>query len=297
MKTTLLLASPTDFHLRHTVMSHGWRELPPFHVDETGTLRRVLHLPSGKIVVTCVTENDGSLILESEHKQKLTARDEAEIKHQISDCLRLNESYETFYSVVTKHKQFAWVGNIRAGRLLRGPTVFEDIVKMLCTTNCNWGATEKMVKSLVRTRGTKYADDLYTFPTPKQLEGVTEEFLRDEIRMGYRAAYLIELVDAINNGNLDVESWKHSTLSTPELYKELRKIKGIGEYAAGNILKLLGRYDYLAIDSWCRMKFSQLRKRGEPVEDKAIAAYYAKYKEWQGLFMWLDVTKDWYDLD
>src|SRR5882724_1131825 len=297
MKTNLNLAAPTDFHLRHTVMSHGWRELPPFHVDDSGTFRRVLHLSSGKIAVATVTETNDSLTIAAEHKQKLSAKDEAEIKHQVADCLRLNESYEAFYTIVAKHKQFAWAGNVRAGRLLRSPTVFEDIVKMLCTTNCNWGATEKMVKSLVRLRGTQYAGDLFTFPTPKQLEGVTEEFLRVEIRMGYRAQYLMEMVDAINSGKLDVESWKHSTLATPELYKELRKVKGIGDYAAGNILKLLGRYDYLAIDSWCRMKFSQLRKRGEPVEDKMISAYYAKFKEWQGLFMWLDVTKDWYKLD
>ena len=296
MKTILSVPVPHDFHLRHTVMSHGWRELPPFHLSESGTLSRVLNLPSGKIVIAAIAETNGSLTLDIEHRQKLSAKDEAEIKHQIEDCLRLNESYETFYTIVTKHKQFAWVKDMRAGRLLRSPSVFEDIVKMLCTTNCNWGATEKMVKSLVRLRGTQYSEDLYSFPTPKQLEGITEEFLRDEIRMGYRAQYLIEMVDAINTGKLDVESWKDSNLPTPDLYKELRKIKGIGDYAAGNILKLLGRYDYLAIDSWCRMKFSELRKRGEPVEDKAIAAYYKKYKEWQGLFMWLDVTKDWYDL-
>ena len=181
--------------------------------------------------------------------------------------------------------------------MLRSPTLFEDIVKMLCTTNCNWGATEKMIGALVRQCGTKFRDDFYSFPTPQQLFGVSEEFLRDEIRMGYRAPYLVELIAAINNEGLDVESWKQSQLPTPDLYKQLRKVKGIGDYAAGNILKLLGRYDYLALDSWCRMKFSQLRKRGEPVEDKVIAAYYAKYREWQGLFMWLDVTKDWYDRD
>jgi N-glycosylase/DNA lyase len=152
-----------------------------------------------------------------------------------------------------------------------------------------------MVRALVRLRGTRFRDDFYAFPTPAQLSGSSEDFFRNEIRMGYRAPYLIEMVDAVVSGQLDVESWKHSDLSTPELYKELRKVKGIGDYAAGNILKLLGRYDYLAIDSWCRMKFSKLRKRGKPVEDKVIAAYYAKYKEWQGLFMWMDVTKDWYD--
>ncbi|HZS43856.1 MAG TPA: hypothetical protein VFC63_02030 [Blastocatellia bacterium] len=277
-------------------MSHGWCELPPFHTDhEANVLRRVLTLPSGKVVLVSISDAEGSLALDVEHRQKLSSKDEADIKHQTSDCLRLNENYQTFYTVIGKHKQFAWVAEIRAGRLLRSPSVFEDLVKMLCTTNCNWGATEKMVGSLVRLCGTHFRDDYYAFPTPKQLLGLSEKFFREEIRLGYRAPYLIEMVESINNGQLDVESWKHSNLPTPELYKELRKVKGIGDYAAGNILKLLGRYDYLAIDSWCRMKFSKLRKRGKPVDDEMIAAYYAKYKEWQGLFMWMDVTKDWYE--
>src|SRR5690242_18427945 len=108
MKTNLSLPIPADFHLQNTVMSHGWRELPPFHVSDPGMFRRVLGLSSGKIAVAAVTEKNGSLGLEVEHKQKLSARDETEIKNQISDCLRLNESFEMFYTVVAKHKQFAW---------------------------------------------------------------------------------------------------------------------------------------------------------------------------------------------
>jgi len=39
-------------------------------------------------------------------------------------------------------------------------------------------------------------------------------------------------------------------LTTEALFQELRSIKGVGAYSAGNILKLLGRYDYLGLDSW-----------------------------------------------
>src|SRR6266545_2400997 len=35
-----------------------------------------------------------------------------------------------------------------AGRLLRSPTVFEDAVKTLCTTNCSWALTRLMVERL-----------------------------------------------------------------------------------------------------------------------------------------------------
>jgi hypothetical protein len=48
----------------------------------------------------------------------------------------------------------------------------------------------------------------------------------------------------------------------------------VGPYAAGNLLKLLGHYDYLAIDSWCRMKFFELHKGGRKVLDKTIEKFY-----------------------
>lgn len=46
----------------------------------------------------------------------------------------------------------AWV--VRgAGRMIRSPTVFEDVVKTICTTNCAWSATIRMVSALVEHLG------------------------------------------------------------------------------------------------------------------------------------------------
>jgi hypothetical protein len=91
-----------------------------------------------------------------------------------------------------------------------------------------------------------------------------------------------------------VGSWRDSSVPTPELFAEVRSVKGIGPYAAGNILKLLGRYDYLGIDSWCRKKFFDLFKDGRIVSDRTIERHYAPFGKWRGLLFWLDVTEDWY---
>jgi len=56
---------------------------------------------------------------------------------------------------VTANGEFAWIRQERAGRLLRSPDRFEDVVKMICTTNCAWGATERMVANLVNKIGTR----------------------------------------------------------------------------------------------------------------------------------------------
>ena len=116
-----------------------------------------------------------------------------------------------------------------------------------------------------------------------------------EVRAGYRAPYLKELADRVSSGELNVETWLTSPLSTAELVKEIRGVKGAGPYAAENLLKLLGRYDGLALDSWTRAKFFKVRNKGRKANDKKIERYYSRFKEWRGLALWCDVTRDWLD--
>jgi len=102
-----------------------------------------------------------------------------------------------------------------------------------------------------------------------------------------------ELADRVASGELDVEQWLTSDLPTSELVKQIKGVKGVGNYAAENLLKLLGRYDGLALDSWTRAKFFKVRNNGRKANDKKIARYYARFNEWRGLALWCDVTRDW----
>ena len=142
--------------------------------------------------------------------------------------------------------------------------------------------------------GVHFEDGLYSFPTPEALAGVPESFIRKEIRAGYRSPYLKEFAEAVASGTMDVESWRHSVLPTEELFRCVRSVKGVGDYAAGNILKLLGRYDYLGLDSWVRGKFYETHHNGRRVSDKTIERAYAPFGKWRGLFFWLEMTRDWY---
>jgi len=119
------------------------------------------------------------------------------------------------------------------------------------------------------------------------------KFYVNEVRSGYRASYLKELADRVASGELDVEGWSKSPLPTAELTRELRSVKGVGPYAAENVLKLLGRYDGLALDSWTRAKFFRVRNNGRKTTDKKIARYYSRFNEWRGLAFWCDMTRDW----
>ena len=288
------IPTPRKFNFWSTVYSHGWCALPPFRVDkESRHFRLVVPYADGGCGEVTLREEEGALIvsLGSKHVRQEHV---AEIANSVSSILRFEESLDPFYAEAKKIPRYRWVAKRGAGRMLRCPTVFEDIVKMICTTNCSWALTETMVNALVTKLGTRIRGEMYSFPTPSAIAVRSESFLRKEIRCGYRAPYLLELSRRIVNGSLDVERWRHSEESTEILFEQLRSVKGVGEYAAGNILKLLGRYDYLGLDSWSRGKFYERYKNGRKVKDATIEKHYAPLGKWKGLFLWMDVTKDWY---
>jgi 3-methyladenine DNA glycosylase/8-oxoguanine DNA glycosylase len=292
MNSTLKL--PKDFIFWRTVYSHGWCALLPFEIDKKNEcLIRVLEFSSGKKVVAKISDQKKQT-LNIFLSKNLSKIEREEAVTQLRSCFRLDEDYSEFYTEASKNADFKWVPKAGAGRLLRAPTVFEDVVKMICTTNCSWALTEIMVKNLCTKLGTKVQDSRFTFPSPEVIGDCSEKYLRREIRAGYRAPYILELSRRITKGNIDIEKWRTSGLSTEELFKEVRSVKGIGPYAAGNILKLLGRYDYLGIDSWCRSKFFEIHRNGKMCSDRVIEKHYKHFGKWRGLFFWMDVTKNWY---
>ena len=218
---------------------------------------------------------------------------ERTIVNDVRHMFRLDDDLALFYRAMSADPDFAWIRLEGAGRLLRAPTVFEDLVKMICTTNCSWAMTDKMVTSLVESLGRESKDGRRTFPTPEAMALMPLKFYVNEVRAGYRAAYLKELAERVAAGELDVTEWLSSELPTPELLKKMKSVKGVGNYAAENLLKLVGRYDGLALDSWTRAKFARIRNSGRKASDKKIARFYSRFNSWQGLALWCDLTKDW----
>jgi N-glycosylase/DNA lyase len=304
MRNNIEISTTVDFNFWRTVYSHGWCALNPFIVDkENQSLNRLFELQNGKLIYSRIKLADPlKLRIEYQARDELNKTEKNELVKQIKNIFRIDDNFEDFYSIAKMDYHFNWVYKIKAGRLLRSPTVFEDLVKLICTTNCSWLLTEIMVKNLTTKLGKKILvkngngtnTTQFSFPTPNAIAAVDEKFLRSEIRVGYRAPYLLELAKKVACGELGLEIWKDDKLSTIDLFKMVKSVKGVGPYAAGNMLKLLGHYDYLAIDSWCRTKFFELYKNGRKVSDKTIEKFYDHYGKWRGLFFWMDVTKNWY---
>jgi 3-methyladenine DNA glycosylase/8-oxoguanine DNA glycosylase len=314
MKTSLYIDVPSEFSFRSTLNSHGWSGLRPFELDDKNwRLGCVLSLPEDGPVHASISEETQRLRIDLDRKMK----DDDALKQQIRHILRLDDDLGDFYRVIMGNPRLGWVVERRAGRLLRSSTVFEDLVKTICTTNCSWGLTKAMVTNLVeklgepvlskpaRSRGrslsepAKFGESMnneavkHAFPTPQIMASVGPEFYRDEIRAGYRSQYFVELAESVASGRLDPEKWLHSDLPTPELKKEMKKVKGVGDYAAENLLKLVGHYDGLALDSWLRAQFYKHHNKEQTCPDKVIERHYAKYGRWRGLVIWCDMTERW----
>ena len=288
----ITLPTPRHFSFQRTAISHGWCELLPFAFDQANwELTRVMDL--GEKPPVTVIMRSGKNHVSITPSRRLNKTDTARVLRDARHILRLDDDLSTFYEATGAVPEFAWIGKQGAGRMLRSPTVYEDLVKMICTTNCSWSLTEKMVTGLVQGLGRESDDGRKSFPTPEDMAAMPLDFYVDQVRSGYRAPYLKELADRVASGELDVENWLTSDLSTADLVKEIKGVKGAGNYAAENLLKLVGRYDGLALDSWTRAKFFKVRNNGRKTNDKKIERYYSRFKEWRGLALWCDVTQDW----
>jgi 3-methyladenine DNA glycosylase/8-oxoguanine DNA glycosylase len=278
---------PVD--LWRTLTSHGVAELPPQSVDEGArTLETTLLLPRGRARTIRVRPGrKGHARIEGEG---IGAADGRVLESTARHMLRLDADLSRFYDAAREDPDLAWAA-AGAGRMLRSPTVFEDVVKTICTTNCTWSATVRMTTALVDHLGIEAPDGRRTFPTPAAMAEAGEGFYRDVARAGYRGAYLRALADDVAEGSLDLETLNDPALPDDEVAARLLALPGCGPYAAAHMMMLLGRYSRLILDSWTRPKYASLN--GRKATDRTIERRFRRYKEYAGLAFWLYLTRDW----
>ena len=272
---------PPNFSFDAVVRSHGWYDLPPFAYDtKAGTL--TTRLPSGE-----VSFRSGDGFLEAAGRGVPRA--------ELSRAARRVFSLEVDLSAGA-HRFAGMPGLVRGlarggGRMLRAPSLFEDAVKMLFTTNCSWAATRGMVVRLIDLA----ADESGAFPTPAAVARIAPSRLKSRVRCGYRAVALSRFARRVDSGRLDLSAWERPDLPAAELREAILAEHGFGPYAAEGLMRVLGRHDFLAIDSWVRKRYRQLHRGPAKTVDRAIARRYARYGDLRGLALWLEVTSHWHE--
>jgi 3-methyladenine DNA glycosylase/8-oxoguanine DNA glycosylase len=272
-----------------TLLSHGVAELPPNVVDPDGAWLETVLAASGRAwPVRLAAAGPGRARLELPPEAPAD-----ELTAAVRHMLRLDEDLSAFYARAAEDPQLGWVAE-GAGRMLRSPTVFEDLVKTICTTNCTWAATVRMVSALVGELGTPAvgAPARRSFPAPAAMAAAGDDFYAGVAKTGYRGAYLRSVATEAADGRLDLEALADPALPDDEVVERLLALPGVGPYACAHMMMLLGRYRRLILDSWTRPTYRRLAGRPR-VTDKGIEKAFRRYRDYAGLAFWLTLTRDW----
>jgi len=274
---------PAAFHFRDVVFSHGWVQLPPHAWDvDTETLARIERLPDGRVVrysVRAEATPQRRLVLETDGGADTLPL----LLQQVRWTLALDEDFREFYALCAAEPGLRGAAERGQGRILRSPTVWEDVVKTLFSVNTTWGQTIAMTRNLTALCGEPHSEAGRTFPTPAAVAALEPEELQRVCRVGYRAGPLSRLARDLAEGRLDLEALKDPALTTEEVESRLRALQGIGPYAAANVLMLLGRYDHLPVDSWFRKTVREGWFEGGAVSDRELVAAFDRFRPYRTL--------------
>ena len=238
MGSAFSIQTPTDYHFPRDVCSYGYFLLAPNQWDPArAALGRPLNLEGGVATLVIHQPEGVGAELRVRSDRTLSRRERAQATAQIARMLRLDDGgVAEFHRVDPRWKAAG------RGRLFRSPTFFEDVVKTVTSCNVTWPSTVAMNRRLCEVINP-------AFPTPAQLARRRPATLRARCGVGYRDARLVALAKLFASGAIDPDWYEDASTPDDGVYEALLELPGIGPYAAGNIMQLLGRYSRLAIDS------------------------------------------------
>lgn len=242
MGSRFTITPPEDYEVARDVCSYGYFRLAPNRWDaERQVLQRVLDLDGGLARVEVAQGGTRGAPLTVTCDRALSRADKALAITMLRWMLHIDgagshAAVAAFHTIDPRWKKTG------RGRIFRSPTFFEDLVKTVTSCNVTWAVTVTMNRRLCEVINAG-------FPRPEQLARRRAASLRSRCSVGYRDVRLIELGKMCVRGELDAPWFEDPANDDQVVYKRLLTLPGIGPYAAANMMQLLGRYGFLAIDS------------------------------------------------
>ncbi len=226
-----------------TALLHGGVGLPPFGWDGA---RLHLRLPAGRVRVA-----DGG---------QVRWRGDRPDVGVLRRVLGLEDDLSGLWAACDALPELRWVRPLGAGRVLRSPTVWQDLLATLAGTRASYASTRAMLRSLPG-------------PGPAQLLDA------DLARWGFRGRWLRALAGSVAGG-WDPEGLQDASLDDAEVQRRVRALPGFGPFAAAQLAPLLGRPRPVVLDGWLR---SALGGAGE----QDVRERFAGMGRWAGTGAWL----------
>ena len=281
-RLTMQLKRPFDW--RRLVFAHGWVHLAPFvYCEQTHMLTRPLRRGLGSVKVSITPTPPraragkvDSLTVAIEHDTPLDRQDKPFIRQQIERMLRLAEDFSAFHELCRSDELLRFVARHRCGGLLRAPTAFEDVIKTVATTNCDWRNTKSMCEKLCA------LDRDGNFPDPQTILRYNVRQLASKTKCGYRARTMRTIAAMTVEGKLPLDEWA-SAREFDRIAEVLGGVWGIGPYALSHILVLLGDYRAIPVDSEIIKYLRKTHFNGRSVSPKKAVEPYERYGDFRFL--------------
>ena len=284
------------FSLFSTVVSHGWYQTLPYRwVEDDAALLRAEALRDGRVMLVRIEEAKSprrghiDLVVTVTGEAAKDPGIAAEMARRVRVMLHADEDLRGFYALCRTVPDLHEALKQGAGRCMRAPTLWEDVIKTILGTNVTWRQAVSMINRLAQLGDPSPADPtLRAWPTPGQVVRAKEKFLRDTVRAGYRSPYIMELAVAQKSGALDLDAIDAAArkMTESELYKALIALKGVGKSSAHFLMNLLGHYDHLPVDSATYAYAKRELFNGKRPTEKQIRKLFARYGKWQSLAYW-----------
>jgi len=284
------------FSVYATAISHGWYQTLPFRLDPaTHVLQRAEQLMDGSVLLLEMWDEasktrghrDAVIKVSGERARDPGVVDEMARRARV--MLHLDEDLRGFYTLARRRADLAHVIEHGAGRIMRAPTLWEDVIKTVFGTNVLWSQAVVMINR-VADLGDAYPGDptIKAWPSPGRIVRAGERHLRDIVRAGYRAPYILELAAAQKSGAIDFDAIdaQSRTDDAGTLFKKLLALKGVGKSSAHFLMNLLGHYDHISIDSATYAYAKRALFRGKRPTEKQIRKRFAEFGRWQSLVYW-----------
>jgi N-glycosylase/DNA lyase len=263
---------PATFDLAAVVRTHGWVDLAPWRWA-AGRLTRRERI-AGVIGELTVRQSAPSRVIATWRARTTPAGADVHGAVRAVVARALSWDWDTGTVLALAHALDPAAADLLArggGRLLRGTTFYEDFAKTVCTINTSWAGTVAMAARLVERVGRG------AFPTPGAVLRFGEARLRQECRLGFRAATLHRgTARLLADGAIDRAG--HGAAATLG-YDYLVSLFGIGPYAAAHCRVLLHDFSRLPVDS---VVVAHARDRLGLARD-AVEAHFARWGDYRFL--------------
>lgn len=239
----MTLAARGPFRLPAVAVSHGWFQTAPFAWDAEGeVLRRVEAYGDGPVALAVRAAPGG---VRATAAPALPAPARTVARARVARMLQLDADLTGFPEAVAAVDP-ALAADLAAyggGRMLAGPSLYEDVVKAICGTNTTW---RQAVATIDRVAGLGREG---AFPEPADVLRAGPDWLRERARVGYRAPAIAAAARSAVDGTLAEIEADSAAGDADRVHARLQELAGVGPATAGFLVLLMGHFAHTSVDS------------------------------------------------